>query len=116
MHGGGLSAGARRTGGGERVQQRASRTPARYEAVCTGGSTGHAEVVRLVYDPREVSTARLLEVFSLVHDPTTQSPRGTMSGTQCRSHFLDPSRAGAGIAKDLIAELDASGRYHAVPS
>ena len=67
----------------------------RYEAVCTG-ATGHAEVVRLVYDPREVSTRELLEVFFLVHDPTTPNRQGA----RCRypipqRHFLDPSRAGA---------------------
>lgn len=83
----------------------------RYEAVCSG-STGHAEVVRLVYDPREVSTRELLEVFFLVHDPTTLNRQGHDVGTQYRSAIFWTQAEQEGIAKDLIAELDASGHYH----
>ncbi len=82
----------------------------RYEAVCTG-ATGHAEVVRLVYDPREVSTRELLEVFFLVHDPTTPNRQGHDVGTQYRSAIFWTQAEQARIAKDLIAELDASGHY-----
>ena len=83
----------------------------RYEAVCSG-STGHAEVVRLVYDPREVCTRELLEVFFLVHDPTTLHRQGHDVGTQYRSASFWTQAEQEGIAKDLIAELDASGHYH----
>lgn len=82
----------------------------RYEAVCTG-STGHAEVVRLVYDPCVVSTRELLEVFFLVHDPTTLNRQGHDVGTQYRSGIYWSDTAQERTAKDLIAELDASGHY-----
>jgi peptide methionine sulfoxide reductase msrA/msrB len=64
-----------------------------YDAVC-GGETGHAEVVRIVYDPTEVSLTRILEVFFESHDPTTLNRQGNDIGTQYRSViYLDSQDA-----------------------
>ena len=61
------------------------QTPApTYEQVCTG-RTGHCEVVKLAYDPLQVSLQDLLEVFFLIHDPTTPNRQGHDVGTQYRS-------------------------------
>jgi peptide-methionine (S)-S-oxide reductase len=58
-----------------------------YEQVC-GGRTGHAEVVLVEYDPKEVSLEKLLEVFFNSHDPTTPNRQGNDVGTQYRSIIL----------------------------
>ena len=52
-----------------------------YEQVCSGG-TGHAEVVRLTFDPSVVSFKEILEVFFVIHDPTTLNRQGNDAGTQ----------------------------------
>ncbi len=78
-----------------------------YEQVCTG-RTGHNEVVKLVYDPAQVSTRELLEVFFLIHDLTTLNRQGHDVGTQYRSgiYFTTPEQAR--VAQELIAELTAA--------
>jgi peptide-methionine (S)-S-oxide reductase len=58
-----------------------------YQAVCNG-TTGHAEVARIEFDPAKISYARLLEVFWLAHDPTTLNRQGNDAGTQYRSIIL----------------------------
>lgn len=75
-----------------------------YEQVC-GGDTGHNEVVRLEYDPAVVSTRELLEIFFVVHDPTTLNRQGNDVGTQYRSgiYFTTPGQAAE--AQAIIAEL-----------
>jgi peptide-methionine (S)-S-oxide reductase len=55
-----------------------------YEQICTG-KTGHAEVIRIEYDPAQVGLERLLELFWVVHDPTTLNAQGNDRGTQYRS-------------------------------
>jgi len=78
-----------------------------YEQVCTG-TTGHNEVVKLVYDPAQVSTRELLEVFFVIHDPTTLNRQGHDVGTQYRSgiYFTTPEQQQ--VAQTLIAELQAA--------
>jgi peptide-methionine (S)-S-oxide reductase len=75
-----------------------------YEQVCTG-NTGHNEVVKLVYDPAQVSTRELLEIFFLIHDPTTLNRQGNDVGTQYRSgiYFSVPEQEAE--ARALIDEL-----------
>ena len=81
-----------------------------YEQVCSG-STGHNEVVKLVYDPAQISTREILEIFFVIHDPTTLNRQGNDSGTQYRSgiYFSTPDQAA--IAKDVIHEMNQSGVY-----
>jgi peptide-methionine (S)-S-oxide reductase len=55
-----------------------------YEQVCTG-STGHNEVVKLTYDPSQISVRQILEIFFVIHDPTTLNRQGADSGSQYRS-------------------------------
>ncbi len=75
-----------------------------YEQVCTG-STGHAEVVRLTYDPAQVSVRQLLEIFFVVHDPTQLHRQGNDVGTQYRSgiYYTDPAQKE--VADALIREM-----------
>ena len=81
-----------------------------YEMVCTGRS-GYCEVVKLVYDPAEVSTRELLEVFFVIHDPTTLNRQGADTGTQYRSGIYFTSPEQEQVAQALLAELAASGPY-----
>ncbi|MDD2924284.1 peptide-methionine (S)-S-oxide reductase MsrA [Rhodoferax sp.] len=82
-----------------------------YEQVCTG-QTGHVEVVKLVFDPEQVSLRELLEIFFVIHDPTTLNAQGHDRGTQYRSgiYFTDPEHQL--IAQQVVAEMVASGTYH----
>jgi peptide-methionine (S)-S-oxide reductase len=75
-----------------------------YEQVCTG-NTGHNEVVRLTYDPKQVSTRQLLEVFFGTHNPTTLNQQGNDVGTQYRSGIYVSSQLQAEVARQLIGEL-----------
>lgn len=81
-----------------------------YEAVCTG-TTGHNEVVKLVYDPAVLSTRELLEIFFVIHDPTTLNRQGNDTGTQYRSgiYFSTPEQEAE--ARAIIAELTASDHF-----
>ncbi len=63
-----------------------------YEAVCTG-ETGHAEVVKIEYDPAQVTLEKLLEFFWTIHDPTTLNAQGNDHGTQYRSIILYANEA-----------------------
>jgi peptide-methionine (S)-S-oxide reductase len=81
-----------------------------YEQVCTG-STGHNEVVKLVYDPAQISTREILEIFFVIHDPTTLNRQGNDSGTQYRSGIYYSTPEQAAIAKDIIHEMTESGVY-----
>lgn len=81
-----------------------------YEQVCTG-RTGHAEVVKLVFDPAQISLREILEIFFVIHDPTTLNAQGNDHGTQYRSGIYTSDPAQAEVARAVIAELSASGAY-----
>lgn len=81
-----------------------------YEQVCTG-TTGHNEVVRLVYDPQQVSVRQLLGIFFAIHDPTTLNRQGNDVGTQYRSGIYTSSPEQQAVAQGVIAEMAASGVY-----
>lgn len=75
-----------------------------YEAVCSG-NTGHAEVVRLSFDPQVVSYREILEIFFTIHDPTTLNRQGNDVGTQYRSVIYFHSPEQHATAKQVIAEM-----------
>jgi peptide-methionine (S)-S-oxide reductase len=81
-----------------------------YEQVCTG-HTGHNEVVKLVYDPAVISTREILEIFFVIHDPTTLNRQGHDQGTQYRSGIYYSTPEQKQVADDMIAELTASKHY-----
>jgi peptide-methionine (S)-S-oxide reductase len=78
-----------------------------YEAVCTG-NTGHAEAIRIEYDPSQVSFKDLLTVFFATHDPTTRNRQGNDVGTQYRSAVFYTTPAQKTEAEEFIKELEAS--------
>jgi peptide-methionine (S)-S-oxide reductase len=79
-----------------------------YETV-SSGTTGHAESVKITFDPRVVSYGKILQVFfSIAHNPTTLDRQGPDEGTQYRSEIFPQSEAQATIARDYIAQLGAS--------
>lgn len=78
-----------------------------YEQVC-GGDTGHAEVVRIRFDPAVVSLRELLEVFFTLHDPTTRDRQGNDVGPQYRSGIYVHDDAQAATARELLAEVNAA--------
>ena len=81
---------------------------ANYKAVSTG-STGHAEAVKITYDPAEVSYGELLHIFfSVAHDPTQLNRQGPDSGTQYRSNIFYTDNAQKNIAQTYIAQLNKS--------
>ncbi|MBC5784344.1 peptide-methionine (S)-S-oxide reductase MsrA [Ramlibacter sp. USB13] len=75
-----------------------------YEEVCTG-RTGHSEVVKLTYDPRQVSLDQLLQVFFVVHDPTQMNRQGNDVGTQYRSGIYYTTEEQKQVADDLIRQM-----------
>lgn len=74
-----------------------------YEQVC-GGNTGHAEVVRVDFDPAEVSLRELLEVFFSIHDPTTLNRQGADVGTQYRSGIYYTRPEQLGVIRQVLDE------------
>jgi peptide-methionine (S)-S-oxide reductase len=78
-----------------------------YEQVCSG-RTGHAEVMRVDFDPAALSLADLLRVFFTMHDPTTPDRQGHDVGSQYRSIILTQSDAQAAIAREVIGEIEAA--------
>ena len=77
-----------------------------YQQVC-GGNTGHVEVVRVTFDPQEISFAELLEVFFAIHDPTTLNRQGNDVGEQYRSVIFYESEEQRAEAEKTIAALNA---------
>jgi peptide-methionine (S)-S-oxide reductase len=79
-----------------------------YRSVCTG-TTGHAEVVQVTFDPAITSYREVLQVFFAIHDPTTLNRQGNDSGPQYRSVIFFHSDSQHETAAKLIAELDGEG-------
>lgn len=77
-----------------------------YKQVCSG-ETGHAEVVQIEYDPKEVSYDTLLEIFWDIHDPTTLNQQGNDVGTQYRSIILYHNDAQKAVAEKSYAAANA---------
>jgi peptide-methionine (S)-S-oxide reductase len=82
-----------------------------YEAVCSG-RTGHAEVVRVTFDPQVLSYRDLLTVFFTIHDPTTKDRQGNDVGTQYRSVIFPRTPEQRAEAEVLIADLTAQKLWH----
>ena len=76
-----------------------------YEQVCSG-RTGHAEVVKVTFDPARLSFRDLLGVFFSIHDPTTRDRQGNDVGTQYRSAIFPQTPEQRAIAKEVIDRLD----------
>ncbi|MDY0022786.1 peptide-methionine (S)-S-oxide reductase MsrA [Arenimonas caeni] len=86
---------------------------ANYEAVCSG-RTGHAEAIRISYDPAHTSYGQLLKVFlAVAHDPTQHNRQGNDVGPQYRSAIFPLDEAQARVARAYLAQLDAAGIYAA---
>jgi peptide-methionine (S)-S-oxide reductase len=83
-----------------------------YESVCTG-KTGHAEVVRIEFEPAEVSYREILEVFFAIHDPTQLNRQGNDRGTQYRSAIFWHDEDQRQEAERMIAALTRDGVYPA---
>lgn len=81
-----------------------------YEAVCSG-TTGHAEVVQLTFDPSVITFREILEIFFALHDPTTLNRQGADVGTQYRSVIFTHSPEQEETARALISELEADGTW-----
>ncbi|MGI2335528.1 MAG: peptide-methionine (S)-S-oxide reductase MsrA [Dehalogenimonas sp.] len=81
------------------------KTNPNYEAVCTG-DTGHAEAVRVEYDPQIISYQELLNVFFSAHDPTTLNRQGADVGSQYRSAIFYTDDSQKSVAEKTISDLN----------
>ena len=84
---------------------------ANYKAVC-GGDTGHAEVIRIVYDPKLTSFGQLLKVFfAVAHDPTQKDRQGNDVGTQYRSAIFPLDAQQDHVARAYMAQVEQAGVF-----
>jgi peptide-methionine (S)-S-oxide reductase len=83
-----------------------------YRQVCAG-TTGHAEVVQVTFNPQEVSFKEILEVFFTIHDPTTLNRQGADVGTQYRSAIFYHTPEQQQLAEETIARLNAEKIWNA---
>lgn len=81
-----------------------------YQQVCTD-TTGHAEAIRIAFDPAVIPYEKLVEHFFAMHDPTTPDRQGPDVGSQYRSAIFFHSPEQETVAKKVAARVDASGRY-----
>jgi peptide-methionine (S)-S-oxide reductase len=81
-----------------------------YQQVCTD-TTGHAEAIRVEFDPGVIPFRKLVEHFFAMHDPTTPNRQGPDVGSQYRSAIFFASPDQERIAKDVIQELESAGRF-----
>ena len=94
-----------------------------YEMVCTG-DTGHAEVARVVYNPKQIALEKILDVFWEIHDPTSLNQQGNDAGTQYRSaifYYTDAQKAVAEkskaeaakeFTKPIVTEITKAGEFY----
>ena len=75
-----------------------------YQQVCTG-QTGHNEVVKLTYDPAEITLREILEIFFVIHDPTSLNRQGNDAGTQYRSGIYYSTPEQKDVADDMIRQM-----------
>ena len=75
-----------------------------YEQVCTG-TTGHNEVVKLTYDPAQISVRQILEIFFVIHDPTTLNRQGNDCGAQYRSGIYYTTPEQKQLAEEMIRQI-----------
>jgi peptide-methionine (S)-S-oxide reductase len=88
-----------------------SSSTAQYDTV-SSGRTGHAESVKITFDPRQVSYGRILQIyFSVAHDPTQLNRQGPDSGTQYRSAIFAMNDQQKSVAQQYVAQLDRAGVY-----
>jgi peptide-methionine (S)-S-oxide reductase len=78
----------------------------------TTGTTGHAEVVQLTFDPRVTTFREILEVFFTIHDPTTLNRQGADVGPQYRSAIFYRDEDQKAVAEDIIREMEAAGMWN----
>src|ERR1700712_4212296 len=81
-----------------------------YEQVCTG-RTGHVEVVKVAFDTTQISLHEVLEIFFVIHDPTTLNRQGNDAGTQYRSGIYFTDDAQKQVAEGGIREIAESKTY-----
>ncbi|MEJ8859287.1 peptide-methionine (S)-S-oxide reductase MsrA [Variovorax robiniae] len=81
-----------------------------YEQVCTG-RTGHVEVVQVEFDTAQISLREILEIFFVMHDPTTLNRQGNDTGTQYRSGIYTTTEAQREVAQSVIREITESKVY-----
>ena len=84
-----------------------------YEQVCSG-RTGHAEVVRVTFDPARLPLREVLEIFFSIHDPTSLNRQGNDVGTQYRSGIYTHTPEQERVAREVLAEANAAHRGRVV--